>query len=127
MFAGLSWEESKERYYQQLHYQNVDEKGLDHLLKNDFVSQIALFGWGRHTDRLSVDAKPLTYGEIAEEVKRYDDYRRNFSKQQASNPLIRYVIVPNWDRFDLTNLEEFYELDEGEVIGRHTLYKARLR
>lgn len=127
VFAGLSWEESKERYYQQLHYQNVDEKGLDHLLKNDFVSQIALFGWGRHTDRLSVDAKPLTYGEIAEEVKRYADYRRNFSKQQASNPLIRYVVVPNWDRFDLTNLEEFYELDEGEVIGRHTLYKARLR
>jgi hypothetical protein len=127
VFAGLSWQESKERYYQQLHYQNVDEKGLDYLLKNDFVSQIALFGWGRHTDRLSVDAKPLTYGEIAEEVQRYGEYRRNFTKEQASNPLIRYVVVPNWDRFDLTNLEEFYELDEGEMIGRHMLYKARLR
>lgn len=127
VFAGLSWEESKERYYQQLHYQNVDEKGLDRLLKNDFVSQIALFGWGRHTDRLSVDAKPLTFGEIAEEVKRYGDYRKNFGKEQASNPLIRYVVVPNWDRFDLKNLEEFYDLDEGEVIGRHTLYKAHLR
>ena len=127
VFAGLSWQESKERYYQQLHYQNIDEDGLDHLLKNDFVSQIALFGWGRHTDRLSVDAKPLTYGEIAEEVKRYGKYRRNFSKEHASNPLIRYVIVPNWDAFDLTKLEEFYELDEGESIGRHTLYRARLR
>ena len=127
VFAGLSWEESKERYYQQLYYQGVDEERLDHLLKNDFVSQIALFGWGRHTDRLSVNAKPLTYGEIAEEVKRYGDYRRNFSKEQAADPLIRYVVVPNWDRFDLRKLEQFYELDEGEVIGRHTLHKARLR
>lgn len=127
VFAGLSWQESKERYYQQLHYQNVDENGLDYMLKNDFVSQIALFGWGRHTDRLSADAKPLTYGEISEEVKRYGEYRRNFSKQQATNPLIRYVIVPHWDRFDLSKLEEFYELDEGETVGRHTIYKVRLR
>lgn len=127
VFAGLNWEESKERYYQQLHYQNVDEKRLDYLLKNDFVSQIALFGWGRHTDRLSTEARPLTYGEIAEEVERYARYRREFSRVQASNPLIRYVVVPNWDRFDLKNLEEFYDLDEGEVVGRHTIYKARLR
>lgn len=127
IFAGLAWQESKERYYQQLNYQNIDEKGLDHLLKNDFVSQIALFGWGRHTDRLSAEAKPLTYGEIAEEVKSYGDYRRNFGKEHASNPLIRYVVVPHWDKFDLTRLEEFYELDEGEVVGRHTIYKARLR
>ncbi|MEQ1765651.1 MAG: hypothetical protein ABL984_21160, partial [Pyrinomonadaceae bacterium] len=109
VFAGLTWDESKERYYQQLHYQGVDENGLDRLLMNDFVSQIALFGWGRHTDRLSVDAKPLTYGEIAEEVERYRLYRMSFNKGRASNPLIRYVVVPNWDRFDLSILEEFYE------------------
>lgn len=127
VFAGLSWAESKERYYQQLYYQGVDEKGLDHLLKNDFVSQIALFGWGRHTDRLTTESKPLTYGEIAEEASRYGDYRRNFGREQASHPLIRYVVVPVWDRFDLSTLEEFYELDEGEIVGRHTIYKARLK
>jgi hypothetical protein len=127
VFAGLSWEESKERYYQQLYYQGVDERGLDRLLKEDFVTQIALFGWGRHTDRLTTESKPLTYGEIAEEVERYRLYRMNFSRQQASNPLIRYVVVPNWDKFDLSNLEEFYDLDEGEVVGGHTIYKARLR
>lgn len=127
VFAGLSWEESKERYYQQLYYQNIDENGLDYLLKNDFVTMIALFGWGRHTDRLSVDAKPLTYGEIADEVKRYGDYIRNFGKQQAMNPLISYVIVANSDRTDLSKFEEWYELDEGEVIGGHKLYKVRLR
>ena len=127
VFAGLSWEESKERYYQQLHYQGIDERGLDRLLKNDFVSQIALFGWGRHTDRLTTESKPLTYGEIAEEVERYRLYRMNFNKERASNPLIRYVVVPNWDRFDLSSLEEFYELDDGEIVGGHTIYKARLK
>lgn len=127
VFAGLSWEESKERYYQQLNYQGVDEKGLDRLLKTDFVSQIALFGWGRHTDRLTTESKPLTYGEIAEEVERYRVYRTNFGKEQASHPLIRYVVVPNSDRFDLSKLDEFYDLDEGEIVGSHTIYKARLK
>jgi len=127
VFAGLSWEENKERYFQQLYYQNIDERGLDYLLKNDFVSQIALFGWGRHTDRLSAASKPLTYGEIAVEVRMYKAYRESFGKTQASNPLVSYVVVPNDNSFDLSNVEEWYELDDGEVIGGHTLHKARLR
>jgi hypothetical protein len=127
VFAGLSWEESKERYYQQLYYHDVDENGLEQLLRSDFVSQIELFGWGRHTDRLTTESKPLTYGEIDDEVKRYGDYRRNFSKKQASNPLLSYVVVPIGDRFDLSRLEEFYELDEGELVGNHSVYKVRLK
>lgn len=127
VFAGLSWEESKERYFQQLYYQNVDERGLDYLLKNDFVSQIALFGWGRHTNRLSFDSKPLTYGEIAVEVAKYKQYRESFDRTRAANPTISYVVVPNDNYFDLSNVEQWYELDGGEVIGRHTLYRARLK
>jgi hypothetical protein len=127
IFAGLSWEENKGRYFQQLYYQNVDERGLDYLLKNDFVSQIALFGWGRHTDRLSFAAKPLTYGEIAIEVANYKEYRKTFDRTRASNPTISFVVVPNDNYFDLSNVEKWYELDGGEVIGRHTLYRATLK
>ncbi|MFL6468575.1 MAG: hypothetical protein ACJ72Z_11520, partial [Pyrinomonadaceae bacterium] len=118
---------SKERYFQQLYYQKVDERGLDYLLKNDFVSQIALFGWGRHTDRLSTESKPLTYGEIAAEVRNYKAYREGFSRLQAANPLISFVVIPNYSAFDITNVEKWYELDAGEVIGGHTLYRAKLR
>ena len=39
---------------------------------------IALFGWGRHTDRLNADYKPLTFGEIDAESQRLADYVRNF-------------------------------------------------
>ncbi len=127
VFAGLSWGESKERYYQQLYYTGADERTLDWLLKNDFVSQIALFGWGRHTDRLSVDSKPLTYGEIAAEVQNFKRYIENFSRENASNPLISYVVIRDDDRANLENLEKWYVLDAGEAVGEHTIYSVRLR
>lgn len=127
VFAGLSWEESKERYYQFLHYSNIDERGLDYLLKNDFVSQIALFGWGRHTDRLSFDSKPLTYGEVNTEVGTYWAYRENFGRKQASEPLLSYVVVNNEADTDLSVVDRWYERDEGEVIGKYTLYRVQLR
>ncbi len=127
VFAGLSWQESKERYYQYLYYSNVDEKTLDHLLKNDFVSMIALFGWGRHTDRLSSDAKPLTYGEIADETHKYAEYVKNFNVENAANPKISYVIIQNMSDTNLTNLDKWYQRDNGEVIGDFLLYRVKLR
>ncbi len=127
VFAGLSWEESKERYYQYLYYSNIDERGLDYLLKNDFVSQIALFGWGRHTDRLSFDSKPLTYGEVDIEVANYARYRENFDRDRASSPLLGYVVVNNEADSDLSAVDQWYERDAGEVIGKYTLYRVRLR
>lgn len=127
VFAGMSWEENKERYFQFLYYQNIDEKGLDYLLKNDFVAKIALFGWGRHTDRLSHEAKPLTYGEIATEVKKYGAYRAGFSAASATDPLLSYAVVNNEADTDLTMLDEWYERDTGEVIGKYTIFKLSLR
>lgn len=127
VYAGLSWEESKERYYQQLYYQGIDGKGLDYLLKNDFVSMIALFGWGRHTDRLSSEAKPLTYGEIADEVRRYERYIADYGPLQAAEPLVSFVVVKNDDDVDMSNLERWYQLYDAEVIGEFTLHKATPR
>jgi hypothetical protein len=127
VFAGLSWEENKERYFQFLYYQNIDERGLDYLLKNDFVSKIALFGWGRHTDRLSSQAKPLTYGEVDGAVRAYADYRARFNAVTAARPLLSYAVVNNDAGTDLTNLDRWYERDAGEVIGKYTLYRLTLR
>lgn len=127
VFAGLSWEESKERYYQQLYYSGATEKTLDWLLKNDFVSQIALFGWGRHTDRLSVDAKPLTYGEIDAEVTEFGEYVKNFSIENARTPTISYVVARRDDPPSLVNLERWYEITDSEEIGDHVLYEVRLK
>ncbi|QYO66495.1 hypothetical protein [Leptolyngbya sp. 7M] len=127
VFAGLSWQESTERYYQQLYYSGATEKTLDWLLKNDFVSQIALFGWGRHTDRLSVDAKPLTYGEIDAEVRKFGEYVKNFSIENARTPTISYFVARRDDPPNLENLERWYEITDSEAIGDHILYEVRLK
>lgn len=134
VFAGLSWQESKERYYQQMYYQGLDENWLENTLRNgDFVSMIALFGWGRHTDRLSSQAKPLTYREINEEAKKYGEYIKNFSIKEATNPKLSYIILPsswveaNNEKFDFTNLDKWYERDNGERVGEYLLYKVKLR
>jgi hypothetical protein len=129
VFAGLkSWQENKERYYQYLYYQNLDERWLrDSLREGDFVSMIALFGWGRHGTRLSPVRKPLTFREIDEEARRFGEYRKNFSLVQASHPTLSYVIVPTEWQSDFTNLDVWYERDAGENYGSYVLYKVKLK
>lgn len=128
VFPGVTWKENKERYYQTLYYMGLDEKWLGKRLgAGDFVSMIALFGWGRHTDRLSSDAKPLTYFEIDEEARIYGEYYRNFALQQAAHPTISYVVVPTDWNADLSNFDKWYVRDEGEKLGGYTLYKCRLK
>jgi hypothetical protein len=128
VFAGLSGQENKERYYQYLYYLNVDETSLENRLRNgDFVSMISLFGWSRHTNRLSSVAEPLTYGEIAEEARRYGAYRKHFSLKEATNPTLSYIIVaPDWE-VDFTNVDIWYERDSGEKIGEFTLYRVKVK
>ena len=128
VFAGVTWQENKERYYQYLYYMNLDENNLAHSMKNgDFVSMIALFGWGRHTDRLNSEYKPLTFGEIDEEAARYGEYRRNFSIRQASNPALSYIVIPTDWQMNFTNLDKWYERGEAEIFGDYTLYQVKLR
>ena len=127
VFAGMTWQENKDRYFQFLYFLNADARSLDYLLKNDFVAKIALFGWGRHSDRLSSQARPLTYGEIATEVTRFDEYIKNFNASTAANPKLSYAVVNNEADTDLTNLDKWYDRDAGEVIGKYTLYKLTLK
>ena len=64
---------------------------------------------------------------MAEEARRYGEYRKNFSLREAADPELKYVVVPLGHKFDLTNLDKWYERDAGEVIGDYALYKVRLR
>ncbi|MCU0238787.1 MAG: hypothetical protein MUC29_05040 [Pyrinomonadaceae bacterium] len=128
VFAGVTWQENKERYYQLLYYQGITEEQLAYNMKNgDFVSVIALFGWGRHTDRLNAAHTPLTYGEIDAEARRYGEYTNSFSREKASNPKISYLLIPNDWNMDIDNFRKWYELDDGESIGGYLLYQVKLK
>ena len=129
VFAGVTWQENKDRYYQYIHFQGITPETLADSMKNrgDFVSMIALFGWGRHTDRLNAAYKPLTYGEIDEEVKKYAEYIKNFNPRSSPDTILSYVIVPsNWD-VDFANIERWYERELVANFSAYTLYRVKLK
>lgn len=128
VFAGVSWEENKERFYQLIYYAGRDADWLrEDFRRGDIEAFMALFGWDRFNARLSVNARPLTAAEIEEEVQRYRNYYENFSFKQASNPKLSFVVVPVNSDIDLTNLKTWYELDAGENYGKYALYKLRIK
>lgn len=128
IFSSSTWEESKERFYQQAYYEGLDAEWLDTELNNgNFAVVIALFGWGRNHDRLTVNAQPLTPQEINEEVKRYSQYIAAFNFERASHPKLSYVVTDTDAPFDFSNLDRWYERDAGEQIGKFMLYRVRLR
>lgn len=125
--GSLTAAESERRFFLYAYYLGLDGPALDHYIRTDKTAVIALFGWGRHSARLSDDAKPLTEQEIAAAVGRYDLFADNFSISDAADPAISYVLVPNNMMLDLGRLTRWYDLTEGRVMGSTTLYRARLR
>jgi hypothetical protein len=128
VFTSITTEENKERYFQYLYYQGVTGQQLARSMKHgDFVSMIALFGWGRHTDRLNSDFKPLTFGEIDAEAENYDNYVAGFDPRQSPETVVTYLAVRPDDNIDLSNFDRWYERDSGESLGPFVLYHVRLR
>ena len=128
VFTSITTEENKERYYQYLYYQGVTGQQLATSIKHgDFVSMIALFGWGRHTDRLNSNFKPLTFGEIDAEAKNYDNYTVLFDPHNSPETVITYLVMRDDDRSDLSNFDRWYERDAGERLGPFILYRVKLK
>ncbi len=129
VFAGVTWEENKERYYQYLYYLGADERQLANGMKygEDFVSIIALFGWGRHTDRLNSQYKPLTFGEIDDEARKYGEYARSFNVANPGVAKLDYLIVPAGGEPFLDNIDKWYQRDAGVGVGKYTLFTLKLR
>jgi len=129
VFAGVSWQENKERYYQYIHFLGFTPEYLAERMKKhgDFVSMIALFGWGRHTDRLNAAYKPLTYGEIDNEARIYGEYIENFDPRRSPETILSYVVAPRDWQVDFTNLDRWYEREMIADFEAHTLYRVKLK
>ena len=129
VFAGVTWQENKERYYQYLYFQGVDAEYLADSMKTkgDFVSIIALLGWGRHTDRLNSAYKPLTYGEIDGEVRIYSEYIKNFNPRSSPETILSYLVVPTDWQPDFTNIDKWYKRELIASFPAYTLYQVKLK
>ena len=128
VFAGVGWEENKERFYQLHYYADRNANWLRKDFKSgDIEAYMALFGWDRFNSTLSVNWRPLTVGELEAEIARYDNYYKNFNFEQATHPTLSFVVAPNSMPKDFSNLRRWYEIDAGETFGAYTLYKVKLK
>jgi hypothetical protein len=128
VFSGVTLSENKERFYQYLYYTGVTEQILRGALANrDFYYILPLFGWERANANLTVNWKPITQEEIFKELSEYGAYVRSFDRERASQPTLSYLVTSHRLHTDLSNLDRWYERDQGERIGAHTLYRVKLR
>jgi hypothetical protein len=127
IFAGVTLEENRERLFQLFYYVGADEHWMRQMLSDNIVIQIALFGWGRLSDRLTVNAQPITPAEVEAEVERYRNYVSTFTRERASHPTLAYIVTHADGEADLTNLDRWYERDAGELVGHFKLYRVKLR
>lgn len=128
VFAGVSWEENKQRFYQMIYYAGRDADWLRNDFKDgDIEAYMALFGWDRFNPTLSVNYRPLTAGEIEAEVQKYKEFTENFDYRLAASPTLSYVVVPSKMNVNFSNLQKWYEIIESEQFGAYTLYKVQLK
>jgi len=127
-FLNLEPGESKERFYEYLYYTGIEGNDLmKELAQPMSVLATAAFGHERVIPDLSVEPKPITSEEIAREVADYQAYVAGFTRERTSRHILSYVIVAVEGGFDLSNVDRWYQRDQGEQVGNYTLYRVQLR
>jgi len=127
-FLNIEPGESRTRFYEYLYYTGVDST---HLMKelgqpmNDLA--IAAFGHERVIPDLSISPRPITSEEIAREVGNYQAFVASFTRERANEHLLAYVVVPVDGSLDFSNLDRWYQRDQGEQVGAYRLYRLQLR
>jgi hypothetical protein len=127
-FLNLRPGESRQRFYEYLYYTGVEENKLTKDLREPMSTvAAAAFGHERVIPDLAVKPKPITDEEIASQVLEYKTFYSSFSRDQAVQHILSYVIVPIDGGPDLTNLDRWYQRDQGERVGGYILYRVQLR
>jgi len=128
VFPGTRESELKERFYHYLYYSGIPPDELRQLLASkSFAVLTTLFGPGREAAHLTANFRPVTPQEAEEEVRLYSEYIGAFDRQTAGRYLLSYLVVPVDAKFDATNIDRWYQRDEGERVGDFILYRLKLR
>jgi hypothetical protein len=129
-FSGVTTEENRRRLYQYLYYTNEDLLNIDaerfdalDYRKNYLIH--SLIEWGNNDPAWTVNWKQITPDDVRTALSGYSNYAESFSREQAANPTLSYVVTEGAP--DFTNLDGWYERDAGEHIGRFTLYRVRIK
>jgi hypothetical protein len=127
-FLNLAPGESRQRFYEYLYLTGIKADQLRKELAGPLSTfAAAAFGHERVIPDLSVQAAPITKGEIESQVADYQAYYSSFTAEYAIQHTLSYVIIPSAGGPDLSNLDRWYERDKGEQIGDYVLYRVQLR
>jgi hypothetical protein len=128
IFVGATAAESRERFFQWMYYAGYNASWLEAALdEGNFTVVYALFGWGRLSNRLVINPKPLTDEEIDKEVQAYGDYIETFDRERAARLPLSYLITPASEGELPAHVVQWYEHDQGERFGDLMLYRLRLK
>lgn len=129
-FSGVTAEENRERLYQYLYYtneeMNVDEQKFDSLPYRKKFLIHSMIEWGHNDPAWTVNWKSITPEDVRTTLQAYALYAESFSLNEATHPTLSYVVT-DAETPDFTNLDRWYERDEGERIGRFTLYRVKVK
>ena len=124
-FSDLPNEEQKKRYFQHIYFAGYDSERLMYLLHNDYFARWEVFGADRVNPVLSRNFRDITEEEIAGAIHEYQTFVESFSLDLARTPLLSYATVSPTS--DLTNLDRWYDRDEGIKAGSFIIYPLRLK
>ncbi|MGI9107767.1 MAG: hypothetical protein ACR2G4_16140 [Pyrinomonadaceae bacterium] len=127
VFSGVTVEENKERFFQYLYFSGVAADGFAADYRDRGFIQFAIFGWERANPRLTINPKPVTPEEIMAEQRNYADYIASFTRDIAARLPLSYVVISADQPFDHSHLDRWYERHPVALIGRHTIYRVKLR
>jgi hypothetical protein len=128
VFPGCQPTELKERFYQFLYYSGASQQNLYELLaQKNHLSFVALFGYEREIPIFAETFRPVTEAEINAEVRLYGDYINSFNRTTAARFLLVYAVVPSDTIIGSSNINKWYEVNEGERCGSSTVYRLKLR
>ena len=128
VFPGVTEDENRQRFFQQLYYLGFDEKRIyQELGQGDWTFYAGLFPYHRLSPVTRGEASPITPEEIRTQIREYTSYSSAFTREQAANPRLSYLVVQGDEPANFVNIDRWYERDRGEVFGKVVMYRLKLR
>lgn len=133
-FGSASDKGRKELLYMHLYYSEADAAHFRELLNQrtnksymNFYAPSVMFGDERFLSIFSLHSKPIQKGEIEEGVRAYQAYIDSFSREEALQHPLTYLVTSVEGEPNLSHIERWYQRDAGERVGDYNLYRLKLR
>jgi hypothetical protein len=128
VFPGVTEEENRQRFLQQLYYLGFDEQKMwDEMNRADWNFFAGMFPYYRLSRVISGHSDPIFPHEMRAQVQNYLAFAQSFNREKAASPRLSYILLPADRESDFSNVDRWYERDAGERIGEFVLYRVKLR